>query len=859
MSRIPKRPSRVRSAKQPASGIAVNRPLKKLPGEGTGPTRHADFRGEAGGRVPSGGEQDVSGQVVNDALFRAAFRNSPAMHSIVRFSDAVLLEVNETFTKTLGYSRDEVIGKTPFELNFWVAPESLHRYRQQLETKGFVRDFEVELRAKDGSKRTVLLSSEVVDIDGVPYSLSAGVDISERKRSEKIQQATYQISEAAHAAEDLSSLYPQIHEIIKGLMPAHNFYIALFDPTTELISFPYFVDERSGQPELFPPGTGLTGYVLRTGKALLLDGSMNARKKRVGDKVTFKGFKEISYVESGEPSAIWLGVPLSIQGKPFGVMAVQDYQDAAAYGEEEKRILAFVATQTALAIERKRAQQALQESEQKFRALFEGSSQGVMIQDEEQFLEVNSATLRMLGFATADQILGRHPKDTSPPFQPNGESSASASLRHIAECVEKGSARFDWVGLNARGEQVPFEVILTRVELGERKVIQAVINDISERKKAETELRASEARLRESEARFSTAFHASPVLITIARLRDKQFVEANEAFLEWIGLERAQIAGRNSAELGLWEDPEERAKFFAELRRTHSLRNVESQLRRHDGAVRTVLVSANIIEINGDPHVLGFGLDITESKRAEAELQRALAKERELSQLKSDFVSLVSHEFRTPLEIIMSSADNLDRYHDRLPAEKREQLLRTINKSVRRMSGMMEEVLLLGRLETDRMTFKPAAFDLRAFSQRVCDEIESATGKRCPIHLHVEGEAEQAFGDENVLRHIFTNLLSNAVKYSSPNQSVDFVVRRAGDDAACRIVDHGCGIPEADQKRLFQAFHRASNVRQIPGTGLGLLIVHRCVALQGGEIHFESSEGKGTTFTVRLPLFARPS
>jgi GAF domain-containing protein len=104
---------------------------------------------------------------------------------------------------------------------------------------------------------------------------------------------------------------------------------------------------------------------------------MNARKRRAGDTVTFEGFEEICYVESGEPAATWLGVPLNIQGRPVGVMAVQDYEDGEAYGEEEKRILAFVATQTAVAIDRKRAQQALQESEQKFRALFEGSSQGV--------------------------------------------------------------------------------------------------------------------------------------------------------------------------------------------------------------------------------------------------------------------------------------------------------------------------------------------------------------------------------------------------------------------------------------------------------------------------------------------------
>jgi signal transduction histidine kinase len=277
--------------------------------------------------------------------------------------------------------------------------------------------------------------------------------------------------------------------------------------------------------------------------------------------------------------------------------------------------------------------------------------------------------------------------------------------------------------------------------------------------------------------------------------------------------------------------------------------------RKLDGTEFPVEVTLTALQLEGRQALQAVIIDLTERKRAEAELQNALAKERELNQLKSDFVSLVSHEFRTPLEIIMSSADNLDRYHDRLTADKREQLLRTINRSVRRMSGMMEEVLVLGRLETDRMTFKPAEFDLRAFCQRVCDEIESATGKRCPISLKADGLSERAFGDEGVLRHIFTNLLSNAVKYSAPGEPVDFLVDREGEQVVCRIVDHGCGIPEADQKRLFQAFHRGSNVRQIPGTGLGLLIVQRCADLHAGEIQFQSVEGKGTTFTVRIPLF----
>jgi signal transduction histidine kinase len=277
--------------------------------------------------------------------------------------------------------------------------------------------------------------------------------------------------------------------------------------------------------------------------------------------------------------------------------------------------------------------------------------------------------------------------------------------------------------------------------------------------------------------------------------------------------------------------------------------------RKLDGTEMPVDVTLTAVELEGRPVLQAVIIDLTERKRAEAELQNALAKERELSQLKSEFVSLVSHEFRTPLEIILSSADNLRRYHDRLEPAKREQLLQTINRSVRRMSGMMEEVLVLGRLETDRMTFHPMPFDLRAFCQRVSDEIESATNRRCPIHLELAIPAGDANGDESMLRHIFANLLSNAVKYSPEGSVIDFNVSRDGDNAICRVSDHGCGIPASDQKRMFQAFHRGSNVGQIPGTGLGLLIVQRCVELHGGEIQFESAMDRGTTFTVRLPLF----
>ncbi|PWU09480.1 MAG: hypothetical protein C5B50_27265 [Verrucomicrobia bacterium] len=381
--------------------------------------------------------------------------------------------------------------------------------------------------------------------------------------------------------------------------------------------------------------------------------------------------------------------------------------------------------------------------------------------------------------------------------------------------------------------------------------------DITARKEAEAKLLESERRLRESEALFSTAFRACPVLMNIARLPEGGYVEVNEEFVRWIGKPRSEIIGHTWPEFAQWEDATEQTAFFTELEHARSVRNVECRLRLFDGRKSVVLVSADMIEINREPHILGFAIDITERKRAEAELQNALAKERELGQLKSDFVSLVSHEFRTPLEIIMSSADNLERYHDRLAPDKRRQLLQTIHKSVRRMSGMMEEVLVLGRVEAGKTEFRPSEFELNAFCKRVGDEIQTATSNRCPVKVEARRISRTAFGDENLLRHILTNLLSNAVKYSPEGAPVTLRVARQGTNAVLSVIDKGCGIPKADQDRLFQAFHRGANVRHVPGTGLGLVIVKRCLELHGGEISCKSADGAGTTFSVTLPLYPK--
>jgi PAS domain S-box-containing protein len=548
-------------------------------------------------------------------------------------------------------------------------------------------------------------------------------DNRQRERREKIQRATFQISEAVHTAEDLDSLYRQIHAIVRGLIPAKNFYISMHDRERKLLVFPYLVDERDKCPGPMKEGTGLTGHVLRTGKTFLASRRNMIPRTADGRGVVVDGSLEIPFVECGTPPAQWLGAPMVARGRVLGVLEVFDYQDDNAYGEEAKQILTYVAAQTALAIERKQAQQAMRESEEKFRALFEASSAGVILHDDAQYLDVNPAILRILEYDRAEDLLGKNPVMTSPPTQPGGESSAALAKQHIEECVTKGSARFDWVGRTAKGRDIPLEVILTRLEVGGKQIIQAVVNDISRR------------------------------------------------------------------------------------------------------------------------------------KQAEAELLKALAREKELSALKSSFVSMVSHEFRTPLGIILSSAEILQDYFEQLPAEDRRSQLDSIRKNTKRMAELMEEVLVLSRFDAGKMDCKPAPLDVASCLRRIVDEILSATNRVCPIELTVSADVPEGAADERLLRHIVTNLITNAVKYSGAGTPVGLVASRNGHDLILEVTDRGIGIPDEDRRWLFNAFHRGRNVGDRPGTGLGLVIVQKSAQLHGGRIRVDSKVDEGTTITVALPVF----
>jgi len=246
-----------------------------------------------------------------------------------------------------------------------------------------------------------------------------------------------------------------------------------------------------------------------------------------------------------------------------------------------------------------------------------------------------------------------------------------------------------------------------------------------------------------------------------------------------------------------------------------------------------------------------------------AELKQALAKERELNQLKSRFISMASHEFRTPLAIISSSSGILQKFSDRLSEEKKQHHLETVQKTIKHITNIIDDVLMISRAETDNVKLKLQPLDIIAFCYFLQQEIEnSSPHHQIDFSLNSDEEIFNGSliiqGDKKLLQQILANLLTNAIKYSPETHLVKFNLTITNNQLIFKISDSGIGIPEADQMKLFTSFHRGSNVREISGTGLGLSIVKKCVDLYKGEISIDSQLEKGTTFTVMIP-YSQPT
>jgi signal transduction histidine kinase len=264
-----------------------------------------------------------------------------------------------------------------------------------------------------------------------------------------------------------------------------------------------------------------------------------------------------------------------------------------------------------------------------------------------------------------------------------------------------------------------------------------------------------------------------------------------------------------------------------------------------------------VLEKDPSAGVIWTMLDISKRRQAEEDTRAALTRQTELNALRSRFVSMTSHEFRTPLATILSSAELMRYYSDRMDAAEKDETLAGIEIAVQRMTNMLERVMLIGKSDADMLDFAPRTLNLDHLCRDLMSEaMAQQRGATSQVNYRFDLADPMGGYDEKLLRHIFSNLLSNALKYSPEGLPIEFRIQKDGQKVVFEVVDQGIGIPQAEIPHLFDTFHRASNVGNIPGTGLGLSIVKKSVEVHGGTIEVESIAGDdprhGTRFRVRL-------
>ncbi len=754
--------------------------------------------------------------IENEKKFRTIFDTNPAPITITRIADGKIVNANKAFYEITGLTPDEVINQTTVSLKIWDDEKNRNRFVEILKHKGFVKNYRAFLHKKNGEKIIGLISAKILDLEHQDYMLAITHDITEIVEVEEQLRRDEQL---------LNSIMNSPEGLIVFALDSDFRYL-------------YFSDRHKNiMQQIFG-----TNAKIEKGVNILdiIHSEANKERLKQNFKRVLSGENFVIEEEfgAGKNKQVWENHYAPIKndnGEIIGITVFVIDITLRKKAESEISILFQVVEQTPVS---------------------------VVITDLAGNIEyVNPYFTKITGYEK-EEIIGENPR-----ILKSGKHSKEFYEKLWGKITNKQVWSGEFINKRKDGTLYWEEAVITPIVDKNGDIIKysAMKTDITERKKIEAELQKYREDLEKIVAERTKQLNESletfralteNSLDAILRFdKDGRFLYANPNLLRITRLKEEDIIGKTYKDLAFsekfvqeWDDTMEQIFVHKKNKR------VEMHVPKFNLWIDWLIVpeiDENGVVVAG----MASGRDISQIKKIEQELERMLQKEKEINELKTQFISMVSHEFRTPLTSIFSSIDLLEMFDDKWSREKKKKQFEQMRASIQRLTEMLNNVLQISRMERGKLELNFEPTDIQKFTSSFMEEVNQILTPKHTFTKKIELKNKTYNLPVDTLRTIVLNIISNAVKYSPDGGNIQLEVKeKIENELEIIISDEGIGIDEKDLDKIFTEFYRAKNVMHIQGTGLGLAIVKSLVDKLNGKISVKSEVGKGTTFYITIPL-----
>lgn len=785
--------------------------------------------------------------------FHASFQENVTDGVIATTLDFRIQSWNRAAEMIFGWNAAEVIGKRIDEV-LTLDANLLRKMRREFREQGSWNG-EVMQRRRDGRLIYVQVSLVIFrDAYGEPLGVvSVNRDVTVRVQAEQALRAkneeerelqTYlknlhEIGMELTLIDDLDLFYRRAVELALEKFKFGGAALLLHDPKSLIALATYGTDAAGQVISEYGMEFDPTGYT-----QILLRAFQQSGRFCYDEDVPLYRQGEIAGQGWNAAAVMWNGT------QTLGWITADNLASRSPATKAQLEILGLYASTVGAILGQKQVETALRDSEQRFRLLLESAPIAIITSDSRGIITLANKQAQSLFGYSAAELIGQ----SVDVLVPDSHRTKHVEDRHgyVANPHHRAMANDQIVyAMRRDGTLFPAQIELSHIETNAGILVMSFIADITERIQAAAALEQQRVFLRR-------VIDVSPSIIYVKDIEGR-YVLANPMFADLYSMSPDALIGKSYADLNPAATNIE-AVLEADRRVIASEETIdlEESVPTPDGEIQWFQTTkVPIIGEDGiSRYVLGVSTEITARKQAEEALRQALAKETELGELKSRFVSIASHEFRTPLASILAATETLSAYRQNMADEQVEQRLGKIREQVNHLTDIMDDVLHLARIQARRVQFNPIELDIDGLCRDILDEFQSQRDFNHVLVYTCQPNIPNPRLDKKLMRQVINNLVSNAIKYSQEMKPIRVTLSCDESELRLEVTDEGIGIPEPDIKHLFEPFHRGQNVGMISGTGLGLAIIWESVSLHGGRIDVQSEVGRGSTFVVSIPLMA---